>query len=531
MCRLFLSRNIEERNGPGQSVVHRRREVGALHMPDKIVMAHSKEYRSNKTFVTVEAHTGRSLWHSHAVMTTAITNLWQGGARYLGGPGKHDQSAGDANHVVLVRGSRSDTGDVAAPPQFPQRNASDMFTPGHYATMFLPTHEHLPFLDTSGPAYLKRNFSALGFSCENWQNESVNLTILPVALHGPDGKSLPIDEFTPKTAHLWGRPYPVTAHSAVVPEPSSPSGYALQLVCAANATSCGAPAPKSGLCPPGCLLDSSKWCQAIQTTFVNRLPSRTHPLPTELDPLNTIDVRTFESFDLKWKMSANFEPPPAGSSSYPIGVQTMVYPQGCFCNKTLTFCGNAVRSTLKPPSDPRAPLAIQVKVHPHAETLADGEFWPLVTHADASVRRDDLYSEIVVGRGYFTSGTKTSRQILALAEGPVLVLDSLTADEHADGWIGGPSWMVVTGVDAQALHYRRWPLAWQRPNITAQGNSWTDFYGFGDVFDSGTQHSPPVALTEQRFFVAFPPLANDTASSKKTMGITESTVDSTCKGT
>jgi hypothetical protein len=90
-----------------------------------------------------------------------------------------------------------------------------------------------------------------------------------------------------------------------------------------------------------------------------------------------------------------------------------------------------VRSTLKPPSDPRAPLAIQVKAHPHAETLADGEFWPIVSHADAFVRRDDLYSEIVVDRGYFTSGTKTSRQILALAEGPVLVLDSLTADEHA----------------------------------------------------------------------------------------------------
>ena len=243
-----------------------------------------------------------------------------------------------------------------------------MFTPGHYATMFLPTHEHLPFLDTSGPAYLQRNFSALGFSCENWQNESVNLTILPVTLHGPDGKSLPIDEFTPKTAHLWGHPYPVTAHSAVVPEPSSPSGYALQLVCAANATSCGA--PKSGLCPPGCLLDSSKWCQAIQTTFVNRLPSRAHPLPTELDPLNTIDVRTFESFDLKWKMSANFEPPPAGSSGYPIGVQTMVYPQGCFCNKTLTFCGNAVRSTLKPVCDGTSIFRLQSQIIRRASKIA-----------------------------------------------------------------------------------------------------------------------------------------------------------------
>lgn len=36
-------------------------------------------------------------------MTSAITNLWQGGARYLGSPGKHDQTASDANHIVMVR--------------------------------------------------------------------------------------------------------------------------------------------------------------------------------------------------------------------------------------------------------------------------------------------------------------------------------------------------------------------------------------------------------------------------------------------
>ena len=122
-------------------------------MPDKIVMAHSKEYRSNKTFVTIEAHTGRSLWHSHAVMTTAITNLWQGGARYLGAPGKHDQVAGDANHVVMVRANRggittggggTSTADnenqqsSLPPPNFPQRNASDMFAPGQWVrTAFL----------------------------------------------------------------------------------------------------------------------------------------------------------------------------------------------------------------------------------------------------------------------------------------------------------------------------------------------------------------------------------------------------------
>ena len=62
---------------------------------------------------------------------------------------------------------------------------------------------------------------------------------------------------------------------------------------------------------------------------------------------------------------------------------------------------------------------------PHSETIADGEFWPIITHADASVKRDDLYSEIIVDRGYFTTGTRTTRQVLALAEGPVIVLDSL----------------------------------------------------------------------------------------------------------
>jgi hypothetical protein len=128
------------------SHVHRRREVGDLHIPDKVVMSHSKEYRSNKTFITLEAHTGRSLFHSHAVMTTAITNLWHGGARFLGGPGKHDQSASDANHIVMMPSRIAEAGisTGGTPPNFPQRNASDMYVPGEWSTMMMPTHLHLP---------------------------------------------------------------------------------------------------------------------------------------------------------------------------------------------------------------------------------------------------------------------------------------------------------------------------------------------------------------------------------------------------
>lgn len=426
------------------SVVHRRREVGDLQIPDKIVMAHSKEYRSNRTFLTMEAHSGRSLWHSHAVMVTAITNLWQGGARYLGAPGKHDQTASDANHIVMVRNHAdgSTDGDDKPPANFPQRNASDMFAPGEWSTLMLPTHEHLPMLDTSGPAYLKRNLSALGFSCDNWMNETVNLTILgPIALHGPNGAVMIIDNFD-GTSSLWeGRSLPARGSSASIVHEAG--GRALRLVCAANRTSCG-PIPAKGGCPAGCVSDGS-WCQSLATTFVNRAPSTAFPLPTEVDHGNTIDVRSYESFDLKWKISANYKPPPTGGAGFPIGVQTMTYPSGCFCNKTLVFCGNAVRSTLKPPGTPGAPLAIQTKVHPHAETVTDGEFWPIVAHADASVKDEDLYSEIVVDRGYFTSGTQTTRQVIALAEGAVLVIDTVTADEIADGWTAGPSFMVVTG--------------------------------------------------------------------------------------
>ena len=111
------------------------------------------------------------------------------------------------------------------------------------------------------------------------------------------------------------------------------------------------------------------------------------------------------------------------------------------------------------------------------------------------------------------------------------MLDSLTPDQYAHGWVGGPSWMVVTGVDSSALHYNRWPQAWQRPNVTARGQYWADFYGFADVFDVGGQASPPVALTSQHFLVAFPPLTNDPVAGLKVMGLTDSTVDSKmCQG-
>ena len=113
------------------------------------------------------------------------------------------------------------------------------------------------------------------------------------------------------------------------------------------------------------------------------------------------------------------------------------------------------------------------------------------------------------------------------------MLDSLVPDKLADGWVAGPSWMVVTGVDSSALHYRRWPASHQRPNVTSRGEFWADFYGFGDVFDTGSQHSPPVAMTEQKFLVVFPRIANDTATQGKgkQMGLTDSTVDTACVGT
>lgn len=137
-------------------------------------------------------------------------------------------------------------------------------------------------LDASGPAYLKRNFSALGFSCDNWQNESITLAVMPVVLHGPEGATLPIDLFSPDTASLWQQAFPNNSRVATIEEPTSPSGYALQITCGANVTSCGY-ADSNGKCPPGCLFDfKSSWCQSIQTTFVNRLHSKLYPLPTEV---------------------------------------------------------------------------------------------------------------------------------------------------------------------------------------------------------------------------------------------------------
>ena len=137
-------------------------------------------------------------------------------------------------------------------------------------------------LDASGPAYLKRNFSALGFSCDNWQNEAITLRLMPVVLHGPNGATLPIDLFTPDTASLWQQVFPNNSRVTTIEEPTSPSGYALQITCGANTTSCG-PADSNDNCPAGCLFDSdTRWCQSIHTTFVNRLPSKLYPLPTEV---------------------------------------------------------------------------------------------------------------------------------------------------------------------------------------------------------------------------------------------------------
>ena len=102
------------------SVVHTRREPGNNHAADKIVMAQSHAVGNNKSFVTIAAHTGSTLFHSHSVDATAIVNYWWGGARFLGSPGKHDMSPDHANHVVMQRGP------ATTPTVFPLRNISDM---------------------------------------------------------------------------------------------------------------------------------------------------------------------------------------------------------------------------------------------------------------------------------------------------------------------------------------------------------------------------------------------------------------------
>jgi hypothetical protein len=170
--------------------------------------------------------------------------------------------------------------------------------------------------------------------------------------------------------------------------------------------------------PPALKVVPFTYGGVLRCVFARGLAATSHrPNPlchchdAQIDSYNTIDVRTFESFNLKWKISSNYQAQPG--AAYPIGVQTMDYPQGCFCNKTLTYCGNTVRSTLQPPGLKQdSPMALQVKPHPYTEVIGDGEFWPIVTHADAATKRDDLYSEIDVDRGYFTSGTQTTRQVL-----------------------------------------------------------------------------------------------------------------------
>ena len=169
-------------------------------------------------------------------------------------------------------------------------------------------------LDCAGPLYLKRNFSVLGFSCDNWLNHSVNLTILPVGLTGPAGE-LPIDDFSPeRSGGLW-------TPGLLVREADSKSDWALRIVCAANTSSCGA-VGADGSCPAGCVSDGKGWCQAIASTFVNRLPSQRHPLPTERDAGNVLDVREYEAFDLRWKMSADYRPP-LPDARFPVGMQTV----------------------------------------------------------------------------------------------------------------------------------------------------------------------------------------------------------------
>eukprot|EP00040_Diaphanoeca_grandis_P017451 m.91022 g.91022 ORF g.91022 m.91022 type:complete len:980 (+) comp26441_c1_seq2:222-3161(+) len=480
------------------SVVHRRREVNDLQMADKIVMTHTKEYLSNRTFVTLEAHTGRSLFHSHSNQVTAIDNFWRNGVRFLGSQGKHDNSA-VGNHVML----KQNTAQRSGLAEFPFRNASDQYLPGTYSTMVLPTRTHLPFLDTAGPMYMKRNLSVLGISCDNWLNETVVLTVLPLSLVGPGGK-LTIDDFS-VTSQLWSR----EGVAEIVRNNKSDSGFALEITCRVNNTSCGSPNTKDGSCAIGCVLDSG-WCHSSKATFVNRRQSTTYALPTEIDADNSIDVDDFEAFNLQWKMSENHKAPSGGTALFPIGVQTVNCAPAS--NGTLSYYGNSVKQL-------NIDDSVDIVGHPHQELLGDGEFWPVVdqTLTTANSKADDLYSIIEVSRGFFTSSTATTRQTLALAEGYLVVVDSVGVDDVSRGWLGGPSWQITTGNNAPSLiHARKWPSWWERVNTTWRDERAMSFYGFADVYNETN-------LSDQRLLIVFPALEHGEITS-----VVDATIDHTC---
>ena len=476
------------------ATVHRRREVGELQMADKVVLSHSKRWRSQESFLTAEAHTGRSLWHSHATQVGSIDNFWRGGARLLGASGKHDGTA-VGNHVMMVANRNA---SVPHAPGFPFRNASDMFeaasgSGGKANYLFLPTHSHLPMLDAAGALYLKRNFSVLGFSCDNWMNETVTMHVLPVSLRGPNGARLAIDDFAPPTSALWR-----TEHSRTVADAASPSGYSLQITCPANATaSCGPPDAATGSCALGCVLDESDWCQISRPTFVSRRRSASHPLPTEAAGVGAaLDVREYEAFDLRWRLSANYRPEPRGAALYPLGMQTVDFaPQS---NRTLSYYGNDVKQLGGCSGSADACFYEGHPTHPHREIVGGGEFWPIVSQeaTAANHKGKDLFALIEVERGYFTSGTAVSRQILALEEGPLVVVDSVTADTHADGWRGGPSWSLAIGNDvSELIHGGKWPANRTRVQVSAVGRNAFAAKGFVDVYDlSGTTLSPTELL-------------------------------------
>jgi hypothetical protein len=117
-----------------------------------------------------------------------------------------------------------------------------------------------------------------------------------------------VDDFA-QTASLWE-----SETARVVPEPTSTSGYALQITCAANATaSCGAQDPKKKTCPTGCVPDGTGWCQAVATTVANRRPSVDFPLPTESKGSKPLSCDEYETFAVWWRISKDYAAPPLGS--------------------------------------------------------------------------------------------------------------------------------------------------------------------------------------------------------------------------
>jgi hypothetical protein len=428
----------------GPSVSTRVAPPARLSAPDKLLLFRSRQPcgAANATYAVVDLFASSELYHCHTTQVGALAYYSAGGVDFVHWVGRDNRLPEFVSLLHLFPSAGNAT-------RFPYRSVADVVVPGGtWRLAELPTNHMMPV--SQHPAdYYSRNLSTLLLVGANTRpdNATTEIYVGYVTLYNAaTGAEAVLDDFS-ADGDVW-------PNTSVVIDPSLPR----------SATK-GALVLSLG---PG-------------TTFFARPQGSASGSPRPLLPGPFDSAQDWTHLRFYWRVSSNTLPESA--SLFSVGTGPYTIPEG-----DMLANGTLQSGTFDWTADgvgPGTQYAYNFSAgDTPAAAILSPAFFPNVTTAYAAENGEgDTFGSFTID-WFGSTGATWQRAVVALAEGPLVVVDSITVgpadDEVALSSLAGPGFSLQVATDPVVLPVPG-PTGGAGSYVSATGFNATGCYGVGAV--------------------------------------------------